>query len=230
MSRPSEPLLAWLRKLLQERGLNSAALAERAGLPRSRTRQILSGKQDMSVDELLSISKALELSPADMGVPMDDEAADEPEEATQDEPYATLGKPTLAPALDDDEEDDDEPYTPSISVDPYDTHHRQLLEVAFALGCDVAFTCDTKMLQDSNVPKAVLNDHPEHMMIRLEARYHQYNDPKYTDDGVTITLSFDALYNCTFPWTSFKQVIFTPLIIEPEVEDPTPGGHLRLLS
>lgn len=215
MSRPSDPLLSWLRNLINERGLNTAAIATRADLPRARMRKLLAGGEPMLVDELLKISEALELSPADMGVPVDqlpDE--DESEEAA----------PGLAVAEPDEQAGPD--------VDPWGNHHQQLFEIAFALGCDFGFTAKPDMLGDSGVPQAVLDQHSGRMMlIQLEAAYHNYNDPRYDESGVTITLSFDALYTCRFPWTAIHQVLFTPTPFDEAGGDPTDDGpHLRLVT
>ncbi len=202
MTRPSDPLLAWLRSKCDERGLNTAALATRADLPRSRVRRLLTGKEPMLVDELLKISQALELSPADMGIPDLDEPADAP---AVDAP-----KPGLAVL-----EDADGPR-----VDPYDNHHRQLLEVAFALGCDFGMSVHPEELTESGLPRHVLDAHLGRLMlIQLDAAYHSYNNPRYDDGGITLTLSFDALHEVRFPWSAIHQVICTPAPWEDEEDD-----------
>lgn len=219
MPRPSEPLLAWLREKADERGLNTAALATRAELTRARVRKLLTGKEPMLVDELLALSQALELSPADMGVP---EIPDEelPEGATSG-PLAVV-------------EDDDGPR-----VDPYANHHRQLLEVAFALGCDFAMTAYPEELTDSGIPRHVLDAHLGRLMlIQLDAAYHSYNNPRYDDGGITLTLSFDALYDVRFPWSAIHQVIMTPAPweedddedLDDDDEPSEDGPKLRLVT
>src|SRR5690606_3916405 len=68
MSAPSGPLLEWLRKLIQQRGMNSAQLATTVNLPRGRVRKILTGAEPMLVDELLVLTQALEVKPQDVGL------------------------------------------------------------------------------------------------------------------------------------------------------------------
>src|SRR5262245_61398176 len=68
MARPSDPMLKWLRNLVDERGLNTASLAQKARIPRARLRKIRTGTEPMLVDELMSLSGALEISPKDMGL------------------------------------------------------------------------------------------------------------------------------------------------------------------
>ena len=214
MTRPSEPLLAWLREMIDQRGLNTAAVATRADLPRNHVRKLLSGKVPMLVDDLLKISEALDLKPSDMGIPDADD----------------LPEPAEAPALGVLAEDDEGPI-----VDPYDNHHRQLLEVAFALGCDFAMTVHPEELLESGIPRHVLDAHLGRLMlIQLDAAYHSYNNPRYDDGGITLTLSFDALYDVRFPWSAIHQVICTPAPWEDDEdrdddqEDPKPV--LRLVT
>lgn len=215
MARPSDSLIAWLRGKAEERGLNTAALATRAQLPRARVRSLLAGKDAMLVDELLAISQALELSPADMGL--------------ADPPAEEAGSPGPQLAM------IDEPEEVGPRVDPYDNHHRQLLEVAFALGCDFALVAHPEELRDSGIPRAVLDAHlGRKMLIQLDAAYHGYNKPRYDEGGITLTLSFDALYDVRFPWGAIEQVIFTPVPWEDEPDSeeeaaPPPGPRLRLV-
>ena len=75
-------------------------------------------------------------------------------------------------------------------------------------------------LGSSGVPAAVLAQYKNGVLpIRLDAAYHRYNAPRYDDGGVTLTLSFDALYDCRFPYLAFQQVVFFP---EPATAQPTP--------
>lgn len=222
MGRPSEPLLRWLRQLLQQRKLTAPGLAEQAGIERARVRQILAGSDPMTVDELLQISKALSLSPADLGL-----AGGEPSDV-------------MPPVVDEPAPLDDEILGTPLALDPLGNHPRQLFEVAFALGCDFLFLIQTKDLVDSGVPKAVLDRYGDRdLPIKLDAAYHGYNNPRYDDAGIALTLSFDSLYECRFPWTSIHQFVFYPAPPappppeEPEEEEPPkkPGRpFLRLVE
>lgn len=210
MARPSDPLLQWLRDMLEKKGVNTAHVANSAGIKRARARRILSGAEPMLVDELLQLSEALELSPADMGLPVD--VPDLPEPADDD------------PAPED--------FVPVVN--PWVNHHRQLLQIAFALGCNFAFVVETEQLTDSGIPQSVLDAHSSgEMLITLDAAFHKYNNPRYEPEAVVVTLSFDSIYDCRFPWNAIQRVFFTPAPVEDiegddEEEPPTP--HLRLVT
>jgi hypothetical protein len=218
MARPSEPMLAWLRKLVEGRGINPAQLAKSANLPRARVRKILIGAEPMLVDELVRISTALELQPADMGIPLPEGVPAEPEPV---------------------EDPDAVPARVEPVVDPWGNHPEQLFKIGFALGCDFFFLARADELQGGGIPAPVLAKYlGSDMPIRLDAQFHSYNAPRYDDTGVTISLSFDAVHDCRFPWTSVKQVIFFPATPEPgavrpdaDEEEPTPPKpHLRLVT
>ncbi|MFT7520308.1 MAG: transcriptional regulator with XRE-family HTH domain [Kiritimatiellia bacterium] len=189
MTSPSEPLLVKLRQISAQRGLKTAALAQATGLDRSRVRKVLTGQEPMTVDELIAITQALELGPDEMA-------------AMATEPAATATALPDAPA---------KPASIETVIDPYGNQPRQVFELAFALGCDFFFTANASDLTESHVPRSVLDQYKDgDLPIKLDAAYHQYNDPRYSDECVSLTLSFDALYECTFPWSSIKQVILFP--------------------
>lgn len=81
MSRPSEPLLRWLRARIDARGENTASLAQKLGRPKGEVRRLLTGSLPMLVDDLLQISQVLEVQPDDLGVgvPVDEAGAEVPE-------------------------------------------------------------------------------------------------------------------------------------------------------
>jgi hypothetical protein len=67
--------------------------------------------------------------------------------------------------------------------------------------------------------------------IKLDAAYHRYHQPAYDEHGVSLTLSFDRLYRCTFPWPAIEQVVFKLVPPEP-VAPPEPKKRpgLRLVK
>lgn len=214
MASTNDPVLTWLRELVTTRGLNTAELARKAGLEKSRLKRVLSGSQPMFVEELVKISGALDLSPADMGLPQIGDA---------ETPDIEIPEPP-----------------PPRAADPYGNHARQLFEVAFALGTTFFFAVDIDQLEDSRVPESVLQQFRDRgeLIIKLEAAYHQQNDPRIEEDRIVLTLSFDQLYDCAFPWSAIRRVVFEvdwdeevrpP---EPEEETPAPGkgSHLRLVT
>ena len=217
MPRPSEPMLAWLRKLVEGRGLNTAQVATKVGLPRARVRKILVGAEPMLVDELVQISNALEIKPADMGMP--GQLEESPELTVAPDPDAL-------------------PAATTPAVDPWGNHPEQLFRVGFALGCDFFFLAKADELTGCGVPAHVLAQYRGgEMPIRLDAQYHSHNAPTYDDTAVTIQLSFDTVYACRFPWTAIRQVIFFPAMPDPVTLDPPsedeptpPKPHLRLVT
>lgn len=219
MSKPSEPLLTWLRDIIGKKKLNSAGIADLTKIPKSRVRKILVGSEPMTVDELLQLCEALHVTPADMGL------------GEQHVPKAT---PELGTTSN------------SWHLDPLGNHPRQLFQMGFALGCDFLFLADTTQLEDSQIPDKIRAQHAgRNMAIRLDAAYHQYNEPEYYEEGIQITLSFDSLYRCRFPWESIKQFVYYPEPAQelqkpasvpeespPEEDPPSPpkASHLRLLK
>lgn len=230
--RPSETLVRLLRDMAQKKGLNTASLARQAGVERSRLKHLLAGTEVLTVDDFVAIAQALEISPHDMGLPLPEGA----EEAEPDEPEPESEHEGPALRAVGRRERASQAFVP----DPYGNHAEQALRLGFALGCDMFFITDVKLLQESGVPRAVLARYPEHLPIRLDAAYHRHNDPQYLPEGLQINLSFDALYTCTFPWAAFRQITFFPLPPSstpeeepPETEEPKPAarrGHLRLVE
>lgn len=232
MSRPSDPLLAWLRELLQKRGINSAQLASESQLSRSRTRRILAGAEPMLLDEFLAITQALHLTPEDLaGVaelpPTEEDAGAPADSGEASEPPHLRPLPPQAV---------EEPESPvDAAMDPWGNQPRQLVEAGFALGCDFGLILDTSQLGQSGVPASVLERHRAGLMrIQLDAAYHRYNEPRYDDESLTLTLSFDGLYVCTFPWSAIRQIVFAPAppeatgTDEPHEPDSSGDGRPRL--
>jgi len=211
-TRPSEPVLAWFRKALKSRGLNTAALAKRVGEKRGTVRNVLAGQEPLTVDQLMGWTQALELSLEELvGI----------DEGSLPEPVERPPTPDDAPIL----------------VDPYGIQAEQAFRLAFGLGCDFTFVADTAQLGESGVPPAVLARFAERLVLRLDAAYHRHNQPRFDAHGVTLVLSFDALYTCTLPWAAIQQVILDlvpPAPTAPQPEEPVdePGGRpvLRLVT
>ena len=65
---PSEQLARFIRETASKRGLNTAALANEAGVPRSELKQVLAGSATLTVDMLVAVAAALELGPEDLDV------------------------------------------------------------------------------------------------------------------------------------------------------------------
>lgn len=198
-TRPSEPLLAFLRDAIRKKGLNTADLAGRVGMDRTKLKHRLAGTEDLTVDELIALSKALELTPAEMGLGGVDPAPEAEE---------------IAP-----------PPTPP-GPDPFGNLARQVVEQGVALGVDLFFVLDGTQLAGSGVPKAVLAEYPDQFRLRMEARWFPQNKFRFRDDALVCMLSFDALYECTLPWSAFRTVTVllpaeAPVAPKPEPPAPT---------
>ncbi len=219
--RPSEPLLDWIRNYTRAKGLNTATLAEKAGLPRARTRKILTGVEPMELDEFLVLCQALNITPHDLGmVEVDYGDATDPEEV--------LASALRAAAPHEQQR---------LVVNPWGNQVEQSFRFAFELGCDFLFQAAADELEGSGLPPKVLKTWSgREVPIKLDAAYHQHNNPRYDPGGITLTLSFDALYECRFPWSTIRTVLLFPAPPEPEPEldgeeEPTSTGapFLRLV-
>ncbi len=236
----STALLVKVREGMKRRGLNRAALAKRLGLDRRQLRAVLGEREPLTVDLFFAMVEALELGPAELGIPADlagleaeVDASDEEVEVSDEENAAPepVGPPRLALA--------DEPQEPqAMLVDPDGPQAAELLRLGFALGIDMTFVCDTDLARHSGVPESVLTRFPNQLPIRLDAAYHHANRAQYTDDGLVLRLSFDRVRTCLFPWEAIRHVTLFPepplapeRSDEPEPPNPVPGGTtLRLVK
>lgn len=223
MTRPSDNVLTWLRRLMKSKGINTAELSERVGLSRSRLRKVLSGEEAMLVDELMQLSEALEVSPADLSGAVDLSDADLP---LEDAPTEEAPEPDAGVRLVSLQSGGD-----GGEADPFGNPVEQLVRYGFDLGCTFMFLAQVDQLDDSGIPEHVLDDHRERgeMLIRLDAKFHRYNQPVFGDVALTLTLSFDQLYDCSFPWGAIRKIVFE--IDEDDLpEDPPSRPHLRLVT
>jgi len=231
---PSEAILRWFRDTLKAKDMNTAALANKVGAKRASVRNVLAGREPLTVDQLVLWGQALELKLEDLvGVDMP-ELPEEPEasEEVDAEDIAGAMGPTLLRAAPEEPSD-------KYEVDPYGLQGEQAVRFAFAMGVDFAFVVDSSQLADSGVPEATVKANPKRLLIKLDAAFHRHNAPEFTDDELIVVLSFDALYTCTFPWSAVVQVVY---FIEPPPpttkkrddppEPPENGGRpmLRLVK
>ena len=228
--RPSHVLLQILRDALEKSGANIASLSELAHLKRDRLKYILAGDEPITVDEFMILAQLLEIGLEDLQLPVDS-IIQESEAQVE-----TEGEGTVEPSQDESEEIA-EAIAEAIadSADPYGNHTAQAIRLGFSLGCDLYFVVDASKLSTSGLPQRVLEQFPERVPIRLDAAYHRHNNPQFTSQGLTLVLSFDELYACTFPWDSFKQVTFFPLSTKPVEDEPDSEAedrrcHLRLVE
>jgi len=265
-TRPSEPLLELLRKVSRERGMNTASLARSASLDRTHLKHVLAGSEPLTVDELIALSQVLQLGPAELGQ-VSSAAADVAEAAVASDEASDeavgegdVGEGDVDYDGDEDEDNDEDndigvasPRSAALrmadeiggldpiteAADPYGNHAAQAMHLGLALGCDLHLVLDSAKIQESGVPRSVLAQFPERLPVRLDAAFHRHHDLRFLPEAVQMTLSFDALYTCVFPWDAIQQVTIFPLppeLDEPEEEpeeEPEPTsrrGHLRLLD
>ncbi len=162
---------------------------------------------------MIALSKALELTPAELGLANLDEPADPP----------VADRPTVAP----------------LGPDPYGNLPRQVVEVGLALGVDLFFVLEPQKLAQSGIPRMVLDANRDQLRLRMDARYFQQNKFQFLDDELTCMLSFDALYTCTIPWSAFRAVTLLFSDEAATVQKPAPAArpakgagptHLRIVK
>lgn len=208
MSRPSEPLLRWLRAQIDQRKENTASLAGKIGMDRGELRRVLQGNEPLLVDHLLLITEALGLTAADMGLP-----ASVPEEEAAE---AIEALPQSA---------------------HWDNQPRAALDLAVRYGIDMMIFASADELEGWGGPEPVRAQYKgKEIPLQVDAAFHKYMNIRLEDDAAHLTLSFDALYTCRFPWATIKRVMLQPLppapvekAPEPAPDAPRRGGHLRLV-
>ncbi len=212
-----------LRGWIRQRNLTTAQLAERTGLERARVKQVLAGSDPMKLDEFLLLTQAVDVGPEDLGlVP----GAEPPQEPAPGAKAASGPRLVVAPSV-----AEPIPLRPVAAAptaegfappDALGNLPKQVIQLGFALGVDLFLILDARQLQTSNIPQAVLSRFPEALPLRLEARFHAHNRPRYHDDRFECVLSFDALYTCSFPWAAFREVRFLLPEEAPRPASPTP--------
>ena len=224
--RPSEPLLLILRDFIRRRGLNTAEVALKLGIDRASLRRRLAGEEPLTVDDLMTLGKLLDLRPEELaGFPMPPEAPAIPQ-------IGGNARLALVDATGQDSVEDE------WSPDPMGNLTMQALKYGFALGIDMFVIFDTAELEESGVPSSVMEQFKERVPIDLPAKYHRHNRPKFEEDGFECVLSFDRLYTCFFPWTAFVQLQFKLPRDVPKAKAPPPppppvgrpGSHLRVVK
>jgi len=224
MQSPSQYILEGLLAILKEKQLTTSALAKQVGKSKREVKSILSGQSPLTVDDLSAITQALDISDSDlqrfMNVPV---SIQENHQSDVEDEQDSMGF-GITDASDD---EPDEDWTPN----PVGVHSMQALKLGFALGCNLFFIANTKHLDSSGIPEAVLKQYGEKLPIRLDADYFHHYKPEYFEDGLEIRLSFDAVYTCFFPWHVFEQVTF--FVDDEEVPSNDPvikGPTLRIID
>lgn len=180
-------------------------------MDRAELKKRLSGGEDLTIDQFLLLADALELQKdvAGLTVPGAAPEADEVVAGDESVPVHELRGPADADGL-----------------DTFGNPSRELVRGGFGWGLDMFLQFDATQLGNSGVPESVLRKFPETLPIRLEARWHRHNRPEFGETELTVTLSFDALRICTFPWAALRTVSFTippDVVAPPQPPAPDPG-------
>lgn len=202
MSNPSQQILDLLLDVMKKKSLNTASLSKKSGIDKKNLKRIFAGKEELTVNQLMILSAALELKENDfLQVPLPSDEPKKPQESDD-----SIALKTVDSSIN---------WTPN----PLGIQAEQILRIGFALGVDILFTAETKYLKESKVPEAVLKKFSPKMPIRLDAAYHHHYRPHYFEEGLEIRLSFDTVYTCFFPWHSIDQVTCFVFEEEPESEE-----------
>ncbi|MEE2750992.1 MAG: hypothetical protein VX519_06150 [Myxococcota bacterium] len=209
MESRAEELLEQLRSWLEASPYTTSEFAKVVGEDAKTVRAVLSQRSALTVDQWFAWTRALGVEPAEA---LNSEG-NEPEG----------GGPRLV-RIDAKE---------SPGLDPYGMPAEQAVRLGFSLGIDFLFVADTPQLSDSGVPQDVLATFPDSMVIKLDSAYHGHNSPRFSEEGVLLSLSFKGVSDCFFSWDSILQVIFhvgTPAKPDETDEEPSPGPGLRLVK
>lgn len=203
MSSPAQQIIDILLQLMKQKQFNTTSLSQKTGIEKRILKRVLSGKEELTVNQMMMISAALELNESDlMGLPVPSVSDTVTENSADNEPVTNINTEA---------EHDWEPDQMGIQA-------QQIIQYAFGLGIDLLFVAETSLLKDSGVPEAVLKSFAPKIPIRLDAAFHHHYRPEYYPRGLEIRLSFDAVYTCFFPWEAINQV--TCFVHAEPFEDP----------
>lgn len=224
MARPSDPLLKLLRDALQKRGGSTAELASRIGMDRADLKRRLTGAEDLTIDQFLVLAEALELQKDVAGLASLEASSGGATPSGDDGDGAVAGAESL-PAIHTLRSAEGEE-----GLDTFGNPARELVRGGFGWGLDMFLQFDATQLAAAGVPEAVLRKFPETFPIRLDPRWHRHNRPAFGDEAFTVTLSFDALRVCTFPWSALRTISFTipaDAVPPPQPAPPDPASAPR---
>ena len=219
-------IMNFLRTKMEQSGLNTAALAKEADLKRPEVRKLLSGRNEVTLTQLIALSSALGVGLSELPWGGDSSGATD---AVAMMKTGVGGRGHMKEVFEN----------APVMVDPFGIQGEQAFRLAFGLGVDFIFVADTDQLEDSGIPLTVLEKSPNEIVLRLDAAFHRHNDPQFTPEGVCLVLSFDTLHTCRIPWSAITKVVFQLDPIDPLPESPsepdddvakTFGPGLRLLK
>ena len=191
----TEKIRSLLVQLMQKKSISTTQMAQQLGMERKKLKRILGGREVMSVDILLQISEKLDLKPEDLS------GIEEMSASKSNTTHKTNRKQGL------------QDIASSRSKEKLweQNQARALIEIGFEQALFFTFLAHTDQLKDSGLPDYILQKFARHVPIQLDPLYHVHNKPDFQRKGLLLTLSFDALYTCFFPWESIVQVVFQPI-------------------
>ncbi len=204
-----EKVLVWLRNGLEQSEHSTSAFALLVGADAKTVRAALSGRSEITLAQCYSWAAVLGLNPAEALGVGDDASQWSGPRLVQVEGEAGGG------------------------TESFRLPAEQAVRLGFALEIDFLFVAETRKLGDSGVPDDVLATFPDSMVIKLDSAYHGHNSPRFTEEGVLLSLSFKGVNDCFFSWDTILQVIFhvgSPGDPKKADDDPSPGPGLRLVK
>ena len=208
---PTEKIRNILIQLMQKKSITTAEMAKKIEIDRKTLKRMLGGAEAMSVDVLLKLSEELQLQPEDLKGLEDLGNSDSTSKAKEKKEFLEDKAHFLQRS---DIENSD-----VGNLDLWEKNQaRALITIGFEQALYFTFLANTEKLHNSGLPEYILQKFSRHVPIQLDPQYHVYNKPDFQTKGLMLTLSFDALYTCFFPWDSISQVVFHPKVAEIEKE------------
>ena len=191
------PLRQALLDMIQKKGWNTSSAASAIQMDRKELKRMLQGKIPLTVTTMIKLGSALDIKPEDL---------------------ETLGQPPVLSSKN---------TTPvsSLKTDALLSNQPEaLIKLGFKMGMSFTFLAQTDLLLESGIPEYILQQFAPLLPIQLDPLYHQHNNPKFQGRGLELTLSFDSLYTCFFPWESIQRVVFVPE--SPEIAEEESSSEL----
>ncbi|MBM74869.1 MAG: hypothetical protein CMK59_05675 [Proteobacteria bacterium] len=186
------PLRQALLEMIQKKGWNTSSAAKAIDMDRKELKRMLQGKIPLTVNTMIKLGAVLDIQPEDL---------ERLSQAPKTQP------PKLQPL-------------PNLRTDDLlNNQPEALIKIGFKMGMSFRFLARTDLLVDSGVPEYILQQFTPLLPIQLDPLYHQHHNPKFQSKGIELTMSFDALYTCFFPWESIQRVVFVPEAPEIVEED-----------
>ena len=217
---PTEKIRNILIQLMQKKSITTAEMAKKIALDRKTLKRMLGGVEPMSVDVLLKLSEELQLQPEDLKGLEDLGNSNSTAQAKDKGEFLEDNRKNLSNKANFlNRSNIENTNSAGGTLDLWEKNQaRALITIGFEQALYFTFLANTEKLQNSGLPEYILQKFSRHVPIQLDPQFHVYNKPDFQSKGLMLTLSFDALYTCFFPWDSISQVVFHPKVAEVEIE------------